>query len=441
MKKLLRALVCVGALQASVLTASAQGSQSPDALYSAGVEARLQGRLETSVDLLRQTVLLQASNADALVQLGLAYLALDRRSEAELAFNQALTIAPDYFDATVGLAQIRFRDRDIDGASALVESVLQKAPNMADANLLAARIASFRGDSVKAVKIYETILASDPANFDALVGLGDEQRRIGNEPATLAAYNRALSLNPASSDVTAKLAAGPPPLWRLDTNLTISDVLVGYAVWTDTVVGITYQATPQTTLQLTTRLATRPGQEDLQTGLRVDHGLGSGAAIYAGITIAPDAQFLPLLAAEAGALSAPIQLGPFAGPVILGLDVRHAAYRDAAITTIAPSLHYFLVPERLSVAVRWVHTTDWTDNATDGYVLRLDYQATDQLALFAGYADAPEIDGGDVVPSVSVFAGLSFDLKQDVTLRASYALDMRSASDRQSVGIGLVVKF
>ena len=48
---------------------------------------------------------------------------------------------------------------------------------------------------------------------------------------------------------------------------------------------------------------------------------------------------------------------------------------------------------------------------------------SDRLRLFAGAADAPDLDAGMVIDTFSLFGGLSLDVGDRLTLRLSLAHD------------------
>jgi YaiO family outer membrane protein len=80
--------------------------------YDQAVKARFAGEPARAVALLEPLVAADPQNSDAQVQLGLARLALGQLDAAELAFEAALDIAPDYTDARIGLARIAQRRGD-----------------------------------------------------------------------------------------------------------------------------------------------------------------------------------------------------------------------------------------------------------------------------------------------------------------------------------------
>lgn len=104
------------ALAALLWTTSLQAQQPIADAYDRAVAARLRGEPAEAVRLLEPLVAAQPDNPDVRLQLGYAYLALDRLDEAERAFEAALAIAPAYADARIGLARVAQRRGDRTGA-------------------------------------------------------------------------------------------------------------------------------------------------------------------------------------------------------------------------------------------------------------------------------------------------------------------------------------
>lgn len=99
-------------------------------LYAQARDARLAGEPAEAVGLLNRWVVDHPDDVDAMLQLGLAYLALGRLDDAERQFAAVLAAAPDYADAREGLARIAQRRSDqsrlrselsIDAGTSLVE--------------------------------------------------------------------------------------------------------------------------------------------------------------------------------------------------------------------------------------------------------------------------------------------------------------------------------
>lgn len=114
--------------------ASAQGQDD----HARAVAARQAGDPATSIALLEPLTAADPANADARLQLGLAYLASERLDDAERAFRETLAIAPDYADARIGLARVAQRR----GNSAAARAALTEVPaDNAEAIALRAQLA------------------------------------------------------------------------------------------------------------------------------------------------------------------------------------------------------------------------------------------------------------------------------------------------------------
>jgi len=91
--------------------------------YDRAVAARQAGDADAAIRLLEPLTAVDPANADARLQLGLAYLASDRLNDAERAFRETLAIAPDYADARIGLARVAQRRGDVAAARAALNEV------------------------------------------------------------------------------------------------------------------------------------------------------------------------------------------------------------------------------------------------------------------------------------------------------------------------------
>lgn len=81
-----------------------------------GRAARLVGDYAQAQVRVEAVLAVEPHNADAWVELGLIRAAAGAPHEARVAFEQALSIAPDYDDARIGLARLAFADGDIASA-------------------------------------------------------------------------------------------------------------------------------------------------------------------------------------------------------------------------------------------------------------------------------------------------------------------------------------
>lgn len=164
---------------ALVLALAASG---PDDRYEAGVQARLDGRFAEAAELLGAETRSAPENADAWVQYGLALTPLERYGEAEAAFERALALAPDYDDATIGLARIAWMRGDETAARRRLEGV-----DTPDARSLRARLDAPAGGATPQWRAdlalgRSELTAGLPAWSEASLALGrrlDERTSLG----------------------------------------------------------------------------------------------------------------------------------------------------------------------------------------------------------------------------------------------------------------------
>ena len=250
-----------------------------------------------------------------------------------------------------------------------------------------------------------------------------------------------LAIEPGSADIGQRLAVPPPRKWRLDVGNEVSDLTNGLGDWTDSSAGLAYRLSPRTTISGHARLATRFGYTDVQIEGRIDQAFTPAFSAYALAAATPDADFLARYSIGAGASWQVVAPAKAFGPLSFNIDARYDDFADTSVTSIQPWVQGYILDGRLGLSARWVHAQDDIGTRADGYVLRADLAVTPRLNVFAGYADAPEIDDGALIPTRSVFGGISFDVSDTLTLHASAAHEQRPTFDRNIFGLGLTARF
>ncbi|RWB42930.1 YaiO family outer membrane beta-barrel protein [Mesorhizobium sp.] len=429
---------------AAVLAAVKKPHRRPDpvpGLMEDGRRLRTEGKLPEAEKVYRRALKLSPKNTDVLVALGLVVGSSQRFDEADPLFDRALAIKPGLLDARLGKVRLAIWQGDTLRAQALIDGVLATAPDNVEALDLEGRIALLEADYTRAGRSFQRALALEPRNAEALVGIGDVRRADGDDEAARQAYHQALALQPGSADVEQRLAIPPPRNWRLDLGSEVSDLTNGLGDWTDSSARLAYRLSPRTTISGRTRLATRFGHTDVQLEGRIDQAFTPTFSAYALAAVTPDADFLARYSIGAGASWQVVAPAKAFGPLSLNIDARYDSFADTSVTSIQPWAQAYILDGRLGLSARWVHAEDDTGTVADGYVLRADLAATERFNLFAGYADAPEIDDGALVPTRTVFGGISFEVSDPLTLRASIAHEERPTFDRNIFGLGLTARF
>ncbi|TIR25703.1 MAG: YaiO family outer membrane beta-barrel protein [Mesorhizobium sp.] len=410
-------------------------------LFEKGRRLREAGKLPEAEKVYRRALKLAPEDTDILVALGLVIGSSQRFDEADHFFDRALAVKPGLLDARLGKVRLAIWQGDTPRARALIDGVLAIVPDNVEALDLDGRIALLEADYTRAGRSFQRALALEPRNAEALVGIGDVRRAAGDDEAARQAYHQALALLPGSADVEQRLAVPPPRNWRLDLGSEVSDLTNGLGDWTDSSAGLAYRLSPRATISGHTRLATRFGHTDVQMEGRIDQAFTPVFSAYALAAVTPDADFLARYSIGAGASWQVVAPAKAFGPLSLNIDTRYDNFADTSVTSIQPWLQAYILDGRLGLSARWVHAEDDTGTVADGYVLRADLAVTERFNLFAGYADAPEIDDGALVPTRTVFGGISFELSDPLTLRASIAHEERPTFDRNIFGLGLTARF
>ncbi|WP_192250401.1 YaiO family outer membrane beta-barrel protein [Mesorhizobium silamurunense] len=410
-------------------------------LMEQGRRLRAAGKLPEAEKAYRRALRLAPKNTDILVALGLVVGSSQRFDEAGHFFDRALAIKPGLLDARLGKVRLAIWQGDTPRARALVDGVLASSPDNVEAIDLDGRIALLEADYTRAGQSFQRVLALDPRNAEALVGIGDVRRAQGDDDAAQEAYRQALAIEPGSADIEQRLAVPQPRKWRLDLGSEVSELTNGLGDWTDSSASLAYRLTPRTTISGRTRVATRFGHTDVQVEGRIDRAFSPAFSAYALAAATPDADFLARYSIGAGASWQVVAPARAFGPLSLNIDARYDNFANTNVTSISPWVQGYILDGRLGLSARWVHAQDDIGTRADGYVLRADLAVAPRFNVFGGYADAPEISDGTLVPTRTVFGGISWDVSDPLTLRASIAHEQRPTFDRSIFGLGLTARF
>lgn len=410
-------------------------------LMSEGRRQRTGGQFAAAERTYRKALALDPRNGDALVALGLVSGFQGEYPDAGRYFEQALALDRNNFDAQLGKVRLALWQNDVETARRRLDPIAARAPGNGEVLLLEGRVAFLEEDHERSQAAYRKALTLDPADADAMVGLGDALRAAGDDAGARLFFASAAQLRPGSEEIASRLAMPVPRQWRLDLFSEISALTSDRGTWTDNFAVLSYRASPELVAGAQTRVATRFGETDAQLEARLDYSLSRSFTAYGLLAVTPDADFLAGYSIGAGATWAIETEAPPVGALLLGLDARYDAFTESRIWLAQPWAQLYLFDDRVWLTGRWVHVEDDQDNVVDGYIARGDVMVTDRLQAFIGYSDAPEISEGEIIDTESVFGGIGLNVTDDVTLRASYGFEMRQAFDRDIYGLGLTVRF
>jgi tetratricopeptide (TPR) repeat protein len=143
----------------------------------------------------------------ALLLLGEVLRARHAFNSAEKYLRQAVTIAPNYFEAHAALARtLHAQARPVD-ANAALQPILDQRPHDLHASRYRAALLAEIGQHTEAAAIQRELLRRHPAESALWIGYGDAQRTIGNRADAERAYRLGISRQPHSGRLWWSLAA------------------------------------------------------------------------------------------------------------------------------------------------------------------------------------------------------------------------------------------
>ncbi|MFL6778038.1 MAG: YaiO family outer membrane beta-barrel protein [Sphingomicrobium sp.] len=318
---------------------------------------------------------------------------------------RAAEAEPDNADIhlQVGFANLALGRLDL--AEAAFRRTLELAPGYADARLGLAQVAQRRGERAEALAELDRI---GPGNVEA-----DQLRR---------------QIAAAASD--------QPWRWRIDLDGSYSRV-EELPDWQSATLLVQHRPGPNATIGVTADTTRRFDHTDVYGEVRVDYRFLPGGNVYFLAGGTPGADHRPEWQLGAGT-AIRVHSGPYA--TILRLDLRQADYPTGDVQTVNPGVEQYLTG-RAWITAQWINVWDSSTHSA-GWLLRGDVMPTARLRLFAGAADAPDLDAGVVIRTTSLFGGLSVDVGDRYTLRLSYTHDDPAGSaNRATMAIGMGYRF
>jgi Tfp pilus assembly protein PilF len=149
---------------------------------------------EHAIPLLREILVADPHNLDAALRLATAFSALGRNDDAERAFQNAGTIAPDSADVRTYFALHLARGREWQRAVPMLERVVAEDPERVPALEALAVVRERQGRIPEAVALRKSIYAKRTPRAEELVALGGMAMSIGDTATAIESFERARSL-------------------------------------------------------------------------------------------------------------------------------------------------------------------------------------------------------------------------------------------------------
>lgn len=166
----------------------------------AAADALREGNLPVAERLLRAHLRASPSDVAALRMLAEAGTRLGRLADAEALLRRCLELAPSFVPARYNLALVLYRQQKAVDALPHVERLLGLEPRDRNYRVLHAACLGLVGEYAQAIEIYRALLTELPNHSRTWLGLGHALRTEGRRGEAVAAYKRALELEPSLGD-------------------------------------------------------------------------------------------------------------------------------------------------------------------------------------------------------------------------------------------------
>jgi cytochrome c-type biogenesis protein CcmH/NrfG len=164
------------------------------------------GRLLVAQDLVREMLAREPSDPEVLRRFANIQMKLGQHPQAETALRQALEIDPANLDVRYELAHaLLFQQRGLD-ALAVAQRLFAVDPARVSYQQLEASACILIGEQERAADLLATTVQSAPSDVTSWMAYGHVLRGLGKASESIAAYRRAVALDPANGEAYWSLA-------------------------------------------------------------------------------------------------------------------------------------------------------------------------------------------------------------------------------------------
>ncbi len=149
-------------------------------------------------ELYQQVIQQDSGNAEAHVNLGVAYERLGRGDLAEAMFRKALELRPDHAEAHLNLGLKQAEQGRFPEALRSIGEAVRLAPGHVPARKALAMVLTRLKRPLEAIPHFDRIVREDPQSAEARLDLGIALAEAGYQPQALAAFDEAARLAPGS---------------------------------------------------------------------------------------------------------------------------------------------------------------------------------------------------------------------------------------------------
>ena len=182
----------------------ARDANNVQALHMLGLVAFQTGKLEDGIRLMKRAARKSPRDASILVNLGAAYRQAERNDEAREAYETAIKLKPDLWEAHYNLGKVLIDIQDFDGAKETYRRCIELDAQHPDAYVNLGNAYKFTGEGDRALGAYEQALKIAPNLAEAYGNICGVWVDRGKYTEALAFVDKAISIDPRPGELRFK---------------------------------------------------------------------------------------------------------------------------------------------------------------------------------------------------------------------------------------------
>lgn len=232
--------------------------------------------------------------------------------------------------------------------------------------------------------------------------------------------------------------------WR--TSITYSNSRFSRSArkdWHEESIILSRKIDDRTSINLTLDNARRFATNDNSLGGGISHKFNDDVYGNFSFYLTPGADFLARWFVQADAGMKVWDGVGVLGPTVVTINLQHKDYATGDTDNIDPGFVQYMSKIPVWISGKWINSfARKPEKRTAGYSLKVDWQATENLRPFVGYASAPESDEGTVTNVTTKSGGLVYSFNDKTSVRLDYTAEDRKGSYLRNIySLGLSRQF
>jgi YaiO family outer membrane protein len=433
-------------LSAMLLAPAALHAQDYDALIRQALQQRDAGDMVAAEQTLRQAWDIPANKSEVAYLLGMVLAFQQRYGPALEMLDTAILDYPD--DNTLKLARARvlsyqgaYRE-----ATLGVNAVLVWEPENTDALNLAARIALYQQRPSSARENFNTVLRLDPDNLEAVIGLHDSHRALGQTAEANTYLTQAAGLAPGHIDVLSRQQPdvyNSQPQHQVTAGFSRSTFnLSGFAEWNDRFVEYRHMEANGNQQYLRVEHNHRFGTHDSLVELGIAVGQQGVLPVEIAMGYTRNSDFMPSFLTRLQARKVLLEGNERLGTMVLTALYQHSVFNNGTTNRVLTGVEYYLpnADAWLTPAIGSVRDQDGLD--TFAWSMGAHWQISGATRIGLNYSDAPETENLITTDSKNSNLYLQRDLGNRLKLLLYYSrFDRKNSYTREVLDLLLQYRF